>query len=242
MSYPRAATMAAVLVLTVLFSQPAHAQYYSAVYLGGNRTMSTDVSINQPSHNTAVAFHDVTFSAKPFQSPQYYGVRLGRLFGPARDYGVEVEFIHLKVIANTEKTVGISGQVAGVGVGPSAPMETIVDRYSMTHGLNFLLINAVVRQPVGSGRMAIIARAGAGPTLPHAETSVLGAERAQYEFAGMGAHFAGGLDIRLRTRISALVEYKLTVARPQISIDAGDGQMLAITHQVAVGLAFGLSR
>jgi hypothetical protein len=58
----------------------------------------------------------------------------------------------------------------------------------------------------------------------------------------LGAHAAGGFEIRLHARISGLIEYKITFAQPELTIAGGTGKMSALTHHVAFGLAFGLSR
>ena len=231
----------AVFFLFALAPGQAHAQFYGAAYLGGNYTNAADISISQPEAGTSLVIHDVTFSAKPLQSPQYYGVRLGRLFRRC-ECGAELEFIHLKVISNTSASYAASGEVAGVPVAETVQMDSIVERYSMTHGLNYLVINAIIRHRVGQGPVAFIARAGVGPTYPHAESSVLGIERQQYEYAGVGVHAAAGVDLKLKGRLSTTVEYKLTGARPEITIAGGTGRVRTITHQVAAGLAFGLSR
>ena len=51
--------------------------------------------------SVAIDFLDVEFAARPFASPQYYGVRIGRTVGERRRFGLELEFIHLKVIGKT---------------------------------------------------------------------------------------------------------------------------------------------
>jgi hypothetical protein len=114
----------------------------------------------------------------------------------------------------------------------------------MTHGLNVLVVNVVVRRPIGAadGAVAFVGRGGVGPTLPHAESTVGGRAREQYEYAGLAADGAAGLDLRLRGPLSAVIEYKFTAARPEISIVGGTGRMTAITHQVAFGLALGMAR
>jgi hypothetical protein len=121
-------------------------------------------------------------------------------------------------------------------------MNVVVSRYVMSHGLNFLLVNLTFRRPVGQGPMTIVARGGAGPTLPHAESTVGGVSREQYEFGGLGIHGAAGIDVKIHRWLSGVVEYKLTYAKPEITIAGGSGRMTAITQHVAVGLAFGLSR
>ena len=236
------------IALVLAFAMPsrATAQWYVAVYAGGNYTPAADVSIDAPAIDLVLTYQDVRFSGKPLASPQYYGYRLGRMVGEKRRLGLEIEFIHLKVIADTSREYAVSGRAAGNVLPPGrARMSEIVEQYQMTHGLNFVLVNLVTRTPIGGGgspRVALVARGGAGPVIPHAETRVAGQSQAQYEYAGVGAHAAAGLDLKLRGRASALIEYKVTIARPEIDLASGTGRMTALTHQVAVGFAFGIAR
>lgn len=196
--------------------------------MGANTTTPADVTVKGDGYD--ITFPDVSFEAKSFTSPQYYGWRVGRFFDDGRRFGLELEFIHLKVIAKPED------------LGPA------VTRYQMTHGLNFLVVNLTNRIPLGRSaygepRVALVARGGAGITLPHAETTVFGEPREQYEYAGLGAHAAVGLDVRLKGRLSLVSEYKLTYAKPTITTaHNGTGQTTAMSHHLAVGFAFGLSR
>jgi lipid A oxidase len=207
---------------------PASAQWYAGVYMGANTTRPADVTVKGDGYD--ITFPNVSFEAKSFTSPQYYGWRVGRFFDEGRRFGMEVELIHLKVIAKPEE------------LGPA------VTRYQMTHGLNFLVVNLTNRIPLGRSaygepRAALVARGGAGVTLPHAETTILGESLEQYEYAGLGAHAALGLDVRLKGRLSLVSEYKLTYARPTITTaHNGTGRTTSLSHHLAVGFAFGLSR
>jgi len=69
-----------------------------------------------------------------------------------------------------------------------------------------------------------------------------GRSREQYQRAGIGFQVAGGVDVRLAGWLSAIADYKFGHARPEIDIVDGTGQMSANVHQLAFGLAFGLSR
>ena len=230
--------------LLLLLPTTAHAQWYGAAYLGASHTQAADVSVATPARGLDITFRDVEFASESFKSPQYYGVRIGRLFGMARRVGVEVEFIHLKVIAITGRGYLLDGTLTVEPVGrPIAAMDSLVQRYSMTHGLNFLVINVVSETPLGGDRLRLSVRGGAGPTLPHAESSVLGFTQQQYEYAGLGVHAAAGIQWQLRGPLAALLEYKFTYARPEITLaDDGRGQTTAASHQVAFGLAFGARR
>jgi len=194
----------------------AQAQWYVGAYLGANYTHPATIRVDLPAAQLALRYDDVGFSGEPFASPQYYGIRIGREVGRGR-LGVEVEFIHLKVYAD--------------------PMDAVVTRYAMSHGLNFLLVNLVARQPIANGRASLVGRGGIGPTLPHAETTVLGIEREQYEFGGIGWQAAAGVEIALARRLRAEAEYKFTFARPVIDVAGGTGRTSSATHQVTFGLA-----
>jgi hypothetical protein len=226
----RPAVFSTLLVIGLLCGMPARAaaQWYAGVYMGANTTTPADVTVKGDGYD--LTFPDVSFEAKSFTSPQYYGWRVGRFLDDGRRFGLELEFIHLKVIAKPGD------------LGPA------VTRYQMTHGLNFLVVNLTNRIPLGRSaygepRVALVARGGAGLTLPHAETTVFGEPREQYEYAGLGAHAAVGLDVRLKGRLSLVSEYKLTYATPTITTARnGIGQTTAMSHHLGVGFAFGLSR
>lgn len=219
-----------VVLLCVLVAVPASAsaQWYAGVYMGGHTTRPADVRVQGDGYD--LTYPNVDFRAESLTSPQYYGWRLGRFLDESRRLGVELEFIHLKVIAERDS------------LGPE------MSRYQMTHGLNFLVVNVINRRPFGrtaygEAPYAFITRAGAGITLPHAETTIFGVSQEQYEYAGLGAHLAAGLDIRLKGRLSLVTEYKLTYARPTITTaHNGTGQTTALSHHAAIGFAFGLAR
>lgn len=231
------------LCLPALLLHPgaAEAQWYTSVYLGANHTPAADVTIEQPSANTSLRFRDVSFSARPFASPQYYGIRIGRLVGERRRLGVELEFIHLKVIGETGKTFEASGTLEGAEVQGPVRMDSIVQQYAMTHGLNFFVINLVSKHPTGRAG-AFVVRLGAGGTMPHAESTVRGVNREQYEYGGPGFHTSAGYEAGLTRWTTAFVEYKLTAARPAISIAAGTGRTTSVSHHIAAGFTFGSRR
>jgi hypothetical protein len=240
-----ALTLAAAVCLVIAWPATASAQMYFSVSAGGNHTQPADVTVDVPSAGLDVTYHDVPFSARSLASPQYYMWRLGRLFGPRQRFGLEFEFTHLKVIADASKSYLTSGQIAGVAIpgGAVLPMSAEVQEYQMTHGLNFLIVNGVWRMPVGSNhRLAFVARAGLGTTLPHAETSVLGQSSQHYEFAGIGVEGSAGVAVKISHLLSLIADYKVSEAQPRITVVSGTGQTTALTQQVAIGLALGFAR
>src|SRR6266705_1797994 len=121
------------------------------------------------------------------------------MLGKTRRIGVEFEFIHMKVIADTSQTYVVTPGAAGGSVATSfATMNATVERYQMTHGLNLALVNLVYRaplRPAGVGRVSLDLRVGTGPAIPHAETTVLGESRQRYQYAGFAALGGVGMDL-----------------------------------------------
>jgi hypothetical protein len=222
----------------------ADAQWYVASFTGANATRPATVTIDQPALQRHLDFHDVTFEARPLESPQYYGARLGYHLG--HGVAIEGEFLHIKVISRTARTVRVTGIDAGVPVDASIPMNTIVQHHAMTHGLNFWFANLAWRlalPPRTSGRpLALVLRVGAGPVVPGVDSIVDYVSVQEYQFAGFGAQAAAGVDVPLYRWLSATVEYKITRARPVLDIRNGTARMTALSHQVAAGFAFGFSR
>jgi hypothetical protein len=233
------ARLSLLVVSCLLVSAPARAQVYFVAYLGTNVTHRADVTVDSASPNLAVTFHEVAFVARPFEAPQYYGGRFGWLF-KARQVGLEAEFIHMKMYADTTRAYPVTG-VPGLPSGESLRMDTLVQRYAMSHGLNYLLGNLVIRRPVHD-RVALVARGGAGVTIPHAESTVLGVARDLYEYAGPGVHAAAGVDWQIHGPLSVVGEYKLTWAKPEISVASGTGRTTALTHHFAFGVGIGFAR
>ena len=239
---PRVIWSAMLVALTmVAWPGEAGAQWHFAGYAGVAETLPANVAIDVPAAGLSVTFHDVHFEGRSFSAPVYYGWRFGRTLGDRRRYGLEFEFIHMKAIAETARTYDITAERSGAPPQGTLRMDALVERYAMTHGLNFLLGNAVVRQRLGE-RVSFDARFGAGVTLPHAESRILGTTREQYEYGGFGAHVAAGVNVRLVGPVSALAEYKLTYAHPEIDIAGGTGRTTTVTHHLAFGASVRLSR
>jgi hypothetical protein len=208
-------------------------------YLGASHTISNTVTLARPELDTQLSLAGVDYRSRSFESPQYYGLRFGRLV--TNRVGVEVEWIHLKAYAETEPQVAARGRLNGQALDASVPLGSIVDRLSMSHGLNFLLGNAVLRQPIGSAdrpRAWLEARGGIGVTVPHAESSIAGTYREQYEYGAVGGQLALGAHVRLTSHLGAITEYKFTVSSPTIDVAGGTASGRFTSHHVTAGLAW----
>lgn len=212
-----------------------------AAYLGGARTSSSNLTISQPSLGTNLTFQDVRLSSRSFSPPLYYGVRGGYFLRRMPSLGFEAEFIHLKVFADPQQRVRVTGlRRHGVTDG-ELRLGEIVQQYSISHGVNLLLFNVAARhrvQRVAEGRLRVTARAGLGPTLPHTESRIEGEGREQYEIGRLAWQTAGGAEFRVWRGLHVLGEYKFTRTRQRGKVASGTAESLLRTHHGVFGVGY----
>ena len=156
---------------------------------------------------------------------------------------IEAEHVHAKVFAETGDIVRVRGTLRGVPIDFSQKVSLIVEDLSMSHGLNFIFGNFVIRREfgaeLGAGRRRATAavRVGAGPTVPHAESTIGGVSREQYEYGGIGAQVGGGIEFAVWRGLHVLGEYKFTGTEARISVDGGEAVIPARSHHVVAGVA-----
>jgi len=240
---------AARIILTVIVSAGlwpgrADADWIFGAFLGQAHTQASTVVLTLPSQETRLDMVRVHYRGESFRSPQYYGLRLTWSPAPHRWLGIEGEWIHAKVFADVDRAVQMQGTLKGVPVDSSVPLSFLVQRLAMSHGLNFILLNVAVRHGLGPldtrgvSRVVAVVRAGAGPTLPHAESDVDHVARDHYETGGLGAQVGGGLECSLWRGLGALGEYKFTWASPEIEVAGGQARVPARSHHVVFGLRY----
>lgn len=238
---PIAATLAG---LVVCPPSSASADWIASAYFGHVWTRSSTVTLALPDQQTAVEIAGVGYRAESLTSPQYYGYRVTWVPDQHRWIGIEAEVIHAKVFAEADRSVRIQGTRRGAEVDGSFPLNSVVQRLAMSHGLNFIFANVALRRELGPvdadgrPRFTLVARAGAGPTIPHAESTVEHVNRDQYESGGVGAQVAGGVEATVWRRLLVLAEYKFTWASPEIDVAGGQATIPARSHHVVGGLAY----
>ena len=215
-----------------------------SAYVGGARTLDSPLTISQPALGNELTFERVRFRSRSFESPLYYGLRAGYFFRGLPFLGVEGEFIHLKVYSDPQQQVRVRGTRRGAATDRQARLGEIVQRYSISHGVNLLLFNVAARHQIGrttdspKGRLILTARAGAGPTIPHTESTIDGQGQEQYEVAGLGWQVGGGAEFKLWRGLYALGEYKFTRTRQEGKIFSGAARSLLRTHHGVFGLSY----
>jgi hypothetical protein len=121
------------------------------------------------------------------------------------------------------------------------PADAIVQRFSMSHGLNLVLANLVLRTTLresAPGPLRLSGRLGAGPTVPHVESTIDGVSDDRYELGSVALHAAIGAEIPLRRRIGVFAEYKATRTRQHVDVAGGNARGVFVSHHAIVGLAW----
>jgi Outer membrane protein beta-barrel domain len=215
-----------------------------AAYLGGARTGSSDLKIVQPTLDNNLTFERVRFSSRSFDPPLYYGFRGGYFLNRMPSLGFEAEFTHLKVFSNPQQQVRVTGRHRGVPIDDQLPLGEIVQQYSISHGVNLLLLNVAVRHQfkpsaeAPHGRLILTARGGLGPTLPHTESNIEGQQQEQYEIGRLGWQTAGGAEFKLWRGLYAFGEYKFTRTRQRGKVSFGTAESLLRTHHGVFGFSY----
>jgi hypothetical protein len=226
----------------VLLPATTSAQWAFSTYTGTSHTRPSTITVDRPDVGQTLEFIDTQYDARPFKAAPYYGLRVTRFFSEARKLGLEVELLHNKVYARTGEVVRVRGTSAGTTIDSPLLMNTLVQRYNQSHGLSFVLANLVWRQSLGEpgSRFSVLARAGTGPVISGRDIVMNGLNVQGYELSGIGAHASAGLTTRIAGRVSAMVEYKFTYARPEINLTGGGhGRMAAASHHITAGLTIG---
>jgi len=226
----------------VTCASPASAQWDVTVFLGDAATSPGRLEIRSAASDTSVAVEPVRFGDESSASPWYYGARLTWRPNRVPWLGVEAEFIHAKAIADPAQLVQVRGRLDGVLVDGDWRLGTILPRFELSHGLNFLLGNAVIYWPIASRKadtlVEIVGRLGLGLTMPHVESSFDGHEEDAYQLGGRAVDAAIGSQIRVWRHVSAIVEFKMTRTRQRVDVGAANVEGVFTTRHVVAGIVW----
>jgi lipid A oxidase len=234
------------ITLLLLASQSARAETNLSLFIGKAFTNDSDVRIRQ-SNNTSLTFHGVSWSDESFVNPIYYGGRVTHYFKRAPDWGVAVDFFHYKVLSDTNAVLPVTGTRDGAPVSGNERFGDTIQRFDMTHGVNYLTLNAVHRwrlRPTGdafrNGRLQPYVGLGMGAVIPHVEARVNGVFKGNYQVRGPGFQFFGGASYGLTRRWSMFAEYKFTHTTLTVDIPGGDARTTLNTHHLVLGGSYRL--
>jgi hypothetical protein len=224
----------------------AGAEWMVTGFAGGASTRDSSLALSIPTDGTAVTLSPIHYDSRSFDAPIYYGYRIG-FFPNGGPFGVDAELIHLKVYADTARSATARGTVGGGAADGTGPIASIIERFSISHGVNLLLVNAAARWQRGkrSGeepRWIVTVRFGAGASVPHAESTVGGVTLERYEWGAFAMQGSAGSELRITGPIYALAEYKLTRTVQDVTIAGGSARTPLTTQHLVGGVAVHFGR
>jgi hypothetical protein len=123
-SCPRPIALA--LAFVCCLAVPSAAEWTAGASIGAAHTKNSSLFIRQHSLGTDVAFRDVAFEGQSLRSPQYYDLRVGNVFRSR--WGVEAEFVHLKVFTKVNQPALVTGTLDGMPVNSRELVSSVVQR------------------------------------------------------------------------------------------------------------------
>ena len=117
--------------------------------------------------------------------------------------------------------------------------SVILQQYNVSHGLNLLLGNLVLRRRL-MPRLGVSFRAGLGMTIAHPEIRAFGQTLEEYQRQGVAVQLGGGVEFDLTRRLFWLGEYKFTNTNPRFEVGSATIHNSFSTHHAVtrLGLRF----
>ena len=252
---PLAICMAMVLGLTPVCAEAGeqegdHRPPYVRVFSGVGVTRNSDLHIRQPTLNNELTFEDVSWEHRSLStswtrdSIPYMGMRAGFFFKRLQWLGLSFEAVHFKILAETQKSVHVTGMVGQELINVVAPMEQFVEVYRVTNGVNLFLVNTQAHQGLvrstefPRGQIDLYAGGGSGVTMPFTKSVIAGESRGQYELGRVATQLLAGFAWRVSPRWDVSLEYKFTTTTVDGEVARGDSESRIYTNHLVVGLGF----
>ncbi len=213
----------------------------------GGKSFIDNGDLNLKQGQTNLNYKDVSWEDNSFESPIFYGARIGYWLKDASNIGFSVDFSHLKNYLVDSKSVTVNGVQDNVPLNANQMINgTALKEFNMSHGLNTLTFNGHYRWfPTGQrdgtwlGRLQPYTGLGAGFSIPHVEATVYNLKTYEYQLgAGPVVNGMLGLNYDIYRFISGFAEYKLTYASVEDDLKGGG---VITTETVNHQLIFGLS-
>jgi len=183
-----------VVLVFALFAVPssARADWLFGGYMGAASTSPNTLTVT-PASGPVQTVVVPDYEGGAFRSPWYYGVRGGWLPRGTRGLGFEVEWNHAKAIA------GLTHDAQDL------------NQFQQSHGLNFLLGNAIYRfTPICGGACTFNVRGGLGISTPHVESTFRNVHQEQYQYGGFAWQAGAGVEYHLWQFVYAVGDARIT--------------------------------
>jgi lipid A oxidase len=234
-----------VALAAAVWPSSARAEFVLDLFTGQSDTSNADVEITQPAAGNSFTVRDLAFDGKSFEDPPYYGARVAYFFEGLPWLGVGVEFFHFKVFGETGQTRQITGTLGGAPINTTAPVNSVVQRFNVSHGVNYLLFDVIARygffrdvETYPHGRLQVYLGGGVGPVITHAETRIEGvAAEPGYEVGGGGGQGFAGVRFLLFKHVGLFVEGKVTHSSLTVGVArGGEASFEETTRHIVAGI------
>jgi len=242
-----AAAMLAILAPTARADwrdQPDGGEWELSQYTGFNINQDADVEYEAPG-GTDLTFEDVPFEANPFNDAPFYGGRLTYWLKGRPQIGVGLEYTHLKLVAEVNEVVQVTGTRGGSAVDARERFGDTIALLEIANGLNIVMFDGFYRFNHDRDWNGFIGRfqpylgLGLGFAYAHPTTRIGGAFDEGYQFAGLGVQGVAGTKLFVHKHVSVFAEYRLSWFDLELDV-AGGGviEIQPIVHQFILGLNF----
>jgi lipid A oxidase len=248
-AWPRAVVWTALVLAAAAWPSSARAEFVLDFFTGSSDTASADVKVRQRAAGNDFTVKDLSFDGKSFEDPPYYGARVAYFFEDLPWLGVGVEFFHFKLFGETGESRPITGTRGGAPINVTAPVDSVVQSFNISHGVNYLTLDVIARygffhdaDDFPGGRLQLYLGGGLGPVIAHAETRIdnVSAEPG-YEVGGLGVQGFAGVRFMLFKYVGLFVEGKITHSNLTVGVArGGEAEVDETTLHVVGGLTIAI--
>lgn len=215
---------------------PACADGLWRVSLYGGYVSSNDSDVDYLSPaGDRLKFDNVSWESKSFESPPYWGLRIGRWLSEDSRFGIALDYVHAKVIAERHEAVHVSGTRGGLPIDTREPLSTTFNRFEYTDGLNLVTANLLYRFPFGE-RFEPYLGVGVGAAIPHVEVESGALREWDYQLAGPTAQALAGVSMNVASWAALFAEYRGGYVSLDADVGTGSVEHDLWSNHVAFGL------
>ena len=216
-----------------MYTCTSYAETNFALYFGKNFTIPGNVRLNSQSGNRI--FHKVSWRDESFVRPMYYGIRVTHWPKQNSQYGVSLDFTHAKMYANLNETIKVED--TDTGQLSSAPLSQTFKRFALSHGYNYLTLNAMLKPDLRHTNVVTpYVGLGAGFSVPHIEVTTSSENVNDYVFTGPVLQGLAGMKLSNKP---LMMEYKYSYGNIKAKLSEGSEISLnPSTHHIVLGLTY----
>lgn len=212
--------------------------------LGNSWTDRSDLRIQQTDADFTV--DGVGWSGRGFQMPPWYDLRATYYLPDKPWLGFTAGLLHMKVYGRTWETRRVHGDIGEGSVDTEAPMSDYVDKYNISHGVNYVEFGVMGRlarmrsAEFPDGRLHPYIGLATGPVINHPENHVRGVSNdSDYERnPSWGTQAMLGVHYRVDRHWGVYSELKRTHVSTEVGVFNGKGKTTLNTTHLGAGVVY----